>query len=159
MKKQVAIFAMGCFWSPDLLFSKVPGVISVEVGYTGGDEKKYPNPTYEQVCSNRSGYTEAIRVEFDSDKLDYNALLDLFFQNHNPTTKNRQGLDIGSQYRSEIFYTTEEQKKKAQEAKKKYQKDWEKPIVTEITSAKTFFPAEEYHQKYLEKRGKNSCSI
>ncbi len=162
MKKssfESATFAMGCFWSPDLLFSKVPGVAKVEVGYIGGDEKKYPSPTYEQVCSNKTGYAEAVQVTFNPKKLDYNALLDLFWTNHNPTTMNRQGFDIGSQYRSAIFFHSAAQKKLAEASKKKYQKKFERKIATQITKAKTFFPAEDYHQKYLEKRGKTSCRI
>lgn len=159
MKKEVATFAMGCFWSPDLLFSKVSGVLKTEVGYIGGDEKKFPNPTYEQVCTNKTGYAEAVQVTFDSEKIDYDKLLDLFWQNHNPTTLNRQGADVGTQYRSAIFYHSASQKKKAIESREKYQKKFSKPIVTEIVSAGKFFPAEDYHQKYLEKRGMESCGI
>ncbi len=159
MKKEIATFAMGCFWSPDLLFSKIPGVLKTEVGYIGGDEKRFPNPTYEQVCTDETGYAEAVQVTFDSEKIDYSALLDLFWQKHNPTTLNRQGADVGMQYRSAIFYHSALQKKKAVKSREEYQKKFSKPIVTEIVSAGKFFPAEDYHQKYLEKRGKESCGI
>ena len=155
MVTQTAYFAMGCFWGPQLLFDQTPGVISSKAGYMGGNLKKFPNPTYEQVCSHISGYTESIEVVFNPEKITYNALLDLFFLNHNPTTKNRQHFDIGTQYRSEIFYENETQKKAALSSLKKHQKNYKKLIVTKITNTMNtkFFPAEEYHQKYLQKQG------
>lgn len=157
--KELATFAMGCFWQPDLLFSKIPGVIKTEVGYIGGDEKEYPKPTYEQVCTGETGYAEAVQITFNNKKTTYEKLLQVFWDNHNPTTMNRQGPDFGEQYRSAIFYHSPAQKKAAELTKKKKQKTLEKEIVTEITKAGTFFPAEDYHQKYLEKRGLESCHI
>ncbi len=148
---------MGCFWSPDLLFSKVRGVLKTEVGYIGGDENNFPNPTYEQVCSGKTNYAESVQITFDSDKISYAELLEIFWKNHNPSTPNRQGADIGSQYRSAIFWHSQKQKEVALKTLAKHQKSFSKKIVTEITKAKTFFPAEEYHQKYLSKRGKESC--
>jgi len=165
MKTQKATFGMGCFWGPELIFSKLKGVVSASVGYMGGDEKEYPNPSYKQVCSHRTGYVEIVHIEFDSNKTSYRSLLDVFWKRHNPTTPNRQGFNIGNQYRSVIFYHTIQQKKEAEKSKKEAQKELtpkktlfgSKKIVTEITKAKTFFKAEEYHQKYLEKRGKKTC--
>ncbi len=156
MKKEKATFALGCFWQPDILFSKIKGVIKTTVGYTGGKTK---NPSYEEVCTGKTGHAEAIEIEFDSEKISYKDLLKIFWRNHNPTTFNRQGPDVGSQYRSEIFYHTEEQKKLALESKQEEQKNHENPIVTQIEKSKEFYPAEEYHQKYLEKRGIDSCHI
>ena len=158
LKYHQAIFAMGCFWSPDLIFSKISGIISTVAGYTGGKDE-YKSPTYEQVCSGRTGHAEAVQITFDQGKISYKKLLDLFWKNHNPTTINRQGPDIGSQYRSAIFYIDEEQKSEALESKKEFQKTLDKPIVTEIVKAKEFYPAEEYHQSYLKKHGKESCHI
>jgi peptide-methionine (S)-S-oxide reductase len=157
MKNQ-ATFAMGCFWQPDKLFSDLIGVIKTTVGYTGG---KMPNPTYEQVCSGKTGHAEAVEIEYDPEKISYTELLDIFWKNHNPTSLNRQGPDVGEQYRSAIFYHDEEQKAAA-EASVKELKDsgkFDRPIVTQIIQATTFYPAEEYHQKYLLKRGLESCSI
>lgn len=162
MKKEeteLATFAMGCFWKPDLLFSSTKGVIKATVGYIGGNEKKFPNPTYEQVCSDKSEYAEAVQLEYYPEKISYSELLDIFWKNHNPTTKNRQGPDLGSQYRSEIFYHTEEQKKTAKESKRNVQKKFDNKIITKITKAGTFFKAEEYHQDYLVKKGKQTCGI
>ncbi len=157
--KEKATLAMGCFWNPDLIFSETAGVIKVTVGYTGGNEKEYPNPTYEEVCSDESGYAEAVEITYDTGKISFKGLLDVFWDNHNPTTMNRQGPDVGSQYRSEIFYHNDEQKKIAENSKKERQKKLDKEIVTKITKASKFFPAEDYHQKYLEKRGMKSCHI
>lgn len=154
-----ATFAMGCFWQPDILFSKARGVKKAVVGYIGGNEKKFPAPTYEQVCNLETGYAEAVEIEFNPKQTSYEELLSLFWRNHNPTTLNRQGPDVGSQYRSEIFYHSEEQRKEAEKSKKEFQKTLSKPIVTAISKAGKFFPAEEYHQKYLEKRGLESCHI
>lgn len=154
---QRAMFGMGCFWGVQALFDSVPGVLKTTVGYTGGAMK---DPSYDDVCSDSTGHAEAIEIEFDSKKLSYDNLLDVFWNNHNPTTSNRQGPDFGSQYRSVIFYFNEEQKKKAEMSKNKMQKKLgERKIVTEIVPAKKFYPAEEYHQKYLQKKGLASCHI
>lgn len=154
-----ATFAMGCFWQPDVLFAKLPGVVKTTVGYIGGDEKKFPRPTYEQVCTGRTGYAEAIQIEFDEKKVSYEELLKIFWSNHNPTTLNQQGPDVGEQYRSAVFYHDAKQRALAEKMKAVAQKKWNKPIVTEIIKAATFFPAEDYHQKYLQKRGLESCHI
>lgn len=158
-KTEVATFGMGCFWKPDLLFSKLDYVKEAEVGYMGGDEEKFPNPTYEQVCFRDTGYAEVVNIEFEGGLAAYKKLLTLFWKNHNPTTKNRQGPDVGTQYRSVIFYHNLKQKKAAIESREKMQKKFTEQIVTEIAPAKTFFKAEEYHQKYLEKRGMQTCGI
>ncbi len=151
-----AIFAAGCFWGVQTTFDKINGVIETKVGYTGGDIE---NPTYEQVCSKTTGHAEAIEITYDPDKVSYDELLDMFWRSHDPTTVNRQGPDIGTQYRSAIFFTTKEQETIAKKSKEEHQKIIHKPIVTEIASASTFYEAEEYHQKYLEKRGRASCHI
>ena len=140
MKK--ATFAAGCFWGVQLKFSKVPGVISTAVGYTGGSTK---NPTYKKVCTNRTGHAEVVQIKFDPKKVSYKKLLNIFWRLHNPTTINRQGLDFGSQYRSAIFYHNKEQKDLAEKSKPKN-------AVTEITKASKFYKAEEYHQQYLKKK-------
>ncbi len=157
--KQIATFAMGCFWKPDLLFSKVPGVQKTEVGYMGGNESRFPKLTYEQVCKGQTGYAEVIQVTFENKKVSYKEIIKIFWDNHNPTTKNRQGPDIGEQYRSAVFYHSSAQKKIAETTKKAKQKTLDKKIVTQITPASKFFPAENYHQKYLEKRGLESCHL
>ncbi len=159
MKKEIATFAMGCFWTPQLVFSEIPGVLKTEVGYIGGNEKKYPNPSYEEVCSGRTGFAEAVQLTFDSEKIDYSELLNIFWKNHNPTEKNRQGNDIGSQYRSVIFYHNKRQKRSAEDSKKAMQKKLEKKIQTKIEKAGTFFRAEEYHQDFLKKRGQRYCHL
>ena len=161
MKSKIAIFGAGCFWGVEEAFSKLYGVLITEAGYMGGDEKKYPSPTYEQVCSDRTGYAEVIRVTYDEDKLSYDSLLDLFWKIHNPTTKNRQGPDFGSQYRSLIFYFDKEQKRKAESSMKEEQKKYRVGIVTEILNGNehTFFRAEDYHQKYNEKHKGSFCRI
>ena len=155
MKKSKAIFAAGCFWSIQEEFDKVLGVISTKVGYTGGSIN---NPSYEQVCSEETGHAEAIEIIFDSEKISFEKLLNIFWKIHNPTTLNRQGPDIGSSYRSAIFYTNDYQKEIAEKTKKKIQKNFEKQIVTEIEKASEFYPAEEYHQKY-NKKNKKTCRI
>jgi len=144
--KQTAYFACGCFWHPEHEFSKFG---ETEVGYMGGDEKKFPNPTYEQVCSDKTGYAETVKIVFE--EVSYDELLDVFWRIHDPTQLNRQGADIGSQYRSAIFYVNAEQKKKAEKSKKKQERKLGKKIVTEIKKAEKFFKAEDYHQKYLQK--------
>ncbi|HLC36953.1 MAG TPA: peptide-methionine (S)-S-oxide reductase MsrA [archaeon] len=156
LKKEKATFAAGCFWGVEDTFMKTKGVLSTVVGYTGGKTK---NPSYEEVCSGRTGHAEAVQVEFDSDKISFKELLDLFFRIHNPTQVNRQGPDVGSQYRSAIFYHSEEQRKEAlKEIKKlKEMKKYAKEIATQVVPAAEFFKAEEYHQKYLKKNKKAVC--
>ncbi|HET7206420.1 MAG TPA: peptide-methionine (S)-S-oxide reductase MsrA [Terriglobales bacterium] len=153
-----ATFAAGCFWGVEALFRQLPGVTSTRVGYTGGNS---PNPTYEDVCTDRTGHAEAVEVEFDPGKIGYNQLLDAFWENHDPTTPNRQGPDFGSQYRSAIFFHSPEQEAAAKASKAALEKSgrYRKPIVTEIVPATTFYQAEDYHQQYLEKRGAASCHI
>lgn len=151
-----AIFAAGCFWGVEYEFSLLDGVISTEVGYIGGHTQ---NPTYEEVCSNTTGHAEAVKIEFDSSKITYQMLLDIFWKMHNPTTLNRQQFDIGNQYRSAIFYLTDEQREMAEKSKENLEKSgkYEKKIVTEITPASEFFKAEEYHQQYYKKHGQTGC--
>ena len=146
MKK--AMFGAGCFWGVEYNFSKLEGVKEVFSGYSGG---KTSQPTYEQVCSNSTDHAEVVLIEFDESLISYKELLDSFWKKHDPTTLNRQGPDIGSQYRSAIFYFDEEQKSLAQESLNNLQQNLDRKIVTEITKADTFWKAEEYHQKYFEK--------
>jgi peptide methionine sulfoxide reductase msrA/msrB len=158
-KTQTAIFAMGCFWQPDELFRKVPGVMMTEVGYTGGNKK---DPTYKEVCYTNTGHAEAIKITFDPAKVSYKQLLEIFWNNHDPTTLNRQGPDRGEQYRSAIFSTNEEEYKEAVASKEKVAKlkAWgDDPIVTEVQKAGDWWPAEEYHQKYLLKHGVTECHL
>jgi len=148
----IAIFAAGCFWGVEKKFDLTRGVTKVEVGYTGG---KIQNPTYEQVCYEDTGHAEAVRINFDEKITTYKELLNIFWSCHNPTTLNRQGPDIGTQYRSAIFYLNEKQKTEAEESKKKMNETtFNNNIVTEITKFDVFYLAEEYHQKYLKKLGK-----
>lgn len=147
-KTETAIFAAGCFWHPEEIFSKTPGIVSTRVGYIGG---KVKNPSYQQVCSLNTGHVEAVKVEFNVKKISYSDLLDIFWKIHNPTTKDRQGPDIGSQYNSVIFYRNPKQKAEAVKSKEEQQKKTDRKIVTEIKKAPTFYEAEEYHQKYVEK--------
>ncbi len=155
-KTEKAIFAAGCFWGVEELFRKLPGVISTTVGYIGG---KTENPTYEEVCSHATGHAEAVEVEFDPEKISYEELLSAFWKGHNPTTLNRQGPDVGSQYRSAIFYLNEQQKEEAVASKETLQESakYAEPIVTEINRAGPFYRAEEYHQRYFLKNGGPSC--
>ncbi len=145
-----ATFAAGCFWGIERSFRQVKGVTDAEVGYTGGSTK---NPTYEDVCTGRTGHAEAVRVEFDPAQVSYEELLDVFWRIHDPTQLNRQGPDIGSQYRSAIFFHDGEQEQAAQASKKKLEQSGaaSRPIVTEIVPAATFWRAEDYHQRYLDK--------
>ncbi len=146
-----ATFAAGCFWHVEDMFRKVKGVSSATSGYTGGT---MPSPSYQDVCTDRTGHAEAVQVEYDPEQVSYDELLKAFWKNHNPTTLNRQGPDVGTQYRSAIFYHDVEQEKTARESMKKLQDSMpEKKVVTEITPAKEFFKAEEYHQRYFEKQG------
>lgn len=155
---QQATFGAGCFWGVEETFRKLPGVLETAVGYMGGSTER---PTYEQVCSDRTGHAEVLQLSFDPDKISYEELLNIFWQSHNPTTLNRQGPDVGTQYRSAIFYHTPEQKVVAEKSKDELEKSgkWKAPIVTEITPAQNFWKAEDYHQKYLMKRGEDSCHI
>ena len=150
MKTEVAILAGGCFWGVQDLIRKLPGVISSDVGYTGGTVK---NPTYDVVHLGTTGHAEAVRIEFDPTKIIYEEILKYFFRLHDPTTKNQQGNDKGSQYRSAIFYMTPIQRQIAEEIKSKvdHSGKWKKPVVTEIVPASEFYHAEEYHQDYLVK--------
>jgi peptide-methionine (S)-S-oxide reductase len=150
-----AIFAAGCFWGVEELFSRLPGVLSTRVGYTGGHQEK---PTYHQVCTDTTGHAEAVEINFDSAKINYETLLEKFWSLHDPTTLNRQGPDVGSQYRSAVYYHTPRQQELAQTMKERLSVKFPHPIVTEITSASTFYEAEEYHQKYNEKNGRH-CQI
>src|SRR6266540_752606 len=156
---ETAVLAGGCFWGMEEIIRKIPGVIKTTVGYTGGTTA---NPTYEDVCTGGTGHAEAIQVEFDSARLSYESLLDYFFRMHDPTTLNRQHNDVGTQYRSAIFYTSEAQKKTAESVKARSDKSgkFSRPITTEITAATTFYSAEEYHQKYLVKNpGGYTCHV
>jgi peptide methionine sulfoxide reductase msrA/msrB len=153
-----ASFGAGCFWGVEAEFRQVPGVKETTVGYQGGTTK---NPTYEDVCTGTTNHAEVVHVEYDPSKLSYAKLLEVFFENHDPTTPNRQGPDHGSQYRSVIFYYTPEQKKEAEALKTRLdsEKRFKRPIVTQILPAPDFYRAEEYHQRYLEKRGRTHCAI
>jgi peptide-methionine (S)-S-oxide reductase len=153
-----ATFAAGCFWGVEATFRQLPGVISTRVGYIGGDTS---NPTYKQVCTDTTGHAEAVEIEYDPAKLSYDKLLEVFWENHDPTQLNRQGPDWGKQYRSAIFFHSPEQKAAAEVSKEQLEKShrFSKPIVTHIVPAVTFFEAEDYHQQYLEKKGLASCHI
>jgi peptide-methionine (S)-S-oxide reductase len=151
-----ATFAAGCFWGVEAAFRKIEGVTDTKVGYIGGT---LSNPTYEDVCTHRTGHAEAVQVEFDPSVVTLEELLDAFWRIHDPTTLNRQGPDIGTQYRSAIFFHTPEQEASAMSSKGKMQQRLGRPIVTQIVPAETFWPAEEYHQRYLEKHGGASCHI
>ena len=155
---QTATFGAGCFWGVEAAFRRVPGVSAACVGYTGGSLE---NPTYEDVCTDRTGHAEAVQVIYDPAQISYEQLLDVFWNCHDPTTPNRQGPGVGTQYRSAIFYHTPEQEAAARAAKEKLDKSgrYRRPIVTEIAPAATFYRAEEYHQRYLEKRGRDTCHI
>ncbi len=146
---QTAIFAAGCFWHPEAVFRQLEGVVETEVGYTGGTAR---NPTYEQVCSRTTGHAEAVRVVFDPARVGYEELLDVFWQIHDPTQLNRQGPDVGSQYRSAIFTTDDTQHAAAEASMAAKQRHFGGGIVTEITPATTFWRAEEYHQRYEDKQ-------
>jgi peptide-methionine (S)-S-oxide reductase len=149
---QKATFGAGCFWGVEALFRKVPGVMNAVSGYTGGTLE---NPTYEEVCQSETGHAEAVEVSYDPALVGYERLLEIFWNNHNPTTLNEQGPDHGTQYRSVIFYHDEEQRKLAEASKQKVEQSgkWSQPIVTEIVPAEVFYQAEEYHQRYFEKLG------
>ena len=152
------MFGAGCFWGVEYNFSKVKGVNEVVSGYSGG---KTDNPTYEQVCSSTTDHAEVVLIDYDSDVVSYDTLLNVFWEKHDPTTLNRQGVDVGTQYRSVIFYTTLEQESVAIASKNRLEKSGilENPIVTEIYAANKFFKAEEYHQQYFKKHGISHCRI
>lgn len=155
---ELATFGAGCFWGVEPTFRNVKGVKDVTVGYLGGT---MVNPTYKDVCTGRTGHAEVVQVVFDPAEVTYEKLLDVFWENHNPTTLNRQGPDVGTQYRSAIFYHGDDQKRIAEESKARLTASgkFSRPIVTEITPASDFYKAEDYHQRYLEKRGLASCHI
>ena len=151
-----ATFGAGCFWGVEAAFRRLAGVKSTQVGYAGG---KLDHPTYEDVCTDRTGHAEVVEVTFDPAVISYRDLLEVFWTNHNPTTLNRQGPDVGAQYRSAIFFHSPEQEEEAKSSRDSAQSRFSRPIVTEITPAQTFWPAEDYHQQYLEKRGLANCHI
>ena len=146
---EIAVLALGCFWGPEIKFRKLDGVTNTEVGYCGGNTN---NTNYEQVCSGKTNHAEVVKIEFDNTKIAYEKILDYFFEIHDSTTLNRQGPDIGVQYRSEIFYTNENQKIIAEEILKKNNLKYKGKIVTKISKLKNYCKAEDYHQKYLEKK-------
>ncbi len=153
-----ADFAAGCFWGVEAAFRQVEGVLSTTVGYEGG---RTENPTYEDVCTNTTGHAETVEVEYDPSRVSYERLLDVFWDNHDPTQLNRQGPDVGTQYRSAVFFHTPEQQAAADASKNQRTASgkYKRPIVTEITPASKFYRAEDYHQQYLEKRGLAHCRI
>ncbi len=151
-----ATFGAGCFWGVEAEFRKIPGVTGTTVGYLGGT---FPNPTYKDVCTDKTGHAEVVEVEFEPPQVSYDQLLEVFWASHDPTTLNRQGWDIGTQYRSAIFFHDAQQEAAAKASQESARSRFKKPIVTEITPASQFYPAEDYHQRYLEKRGLASCHI
>ena len=158
VKVEIAIFAAGCFWGVEDKFRGTKGVISAVSGYSGGHTE---NPTYEEVCSGKTGHAESVKIIFDTYMISYKELLEIFWNLHDPTQVNRQGPDVGSQYRSIIFYNSNEQKDIADQSRKELEKSekFDKPIATEIIPASEFYEAEEYHQRYLEKHGMATCHI
>jgi peptide-methionine (S)-S-oxide reductase len=151
-----ATFGAGCFWGVEIAFRNVPGVVDTAVGYEGGT---VANPSYEDVCSHRTGHAEVVEVDFDPEEVSYEELLEAFWNEHDPTQLNRQGPDVGSQYRSVIFFHTPEQERAALESRTRVQARYERPIATEIVPAQVFWRAEDYHQQYLVKRGLATCRI
>jgi peptide-methionine (S)-S-oxide reductase len=156
MSTATATLAAGCFWGVEAAFRQIPGVLEVTSGYTGG---AMANPTYQDVCTGRTGHAEAVQVSYDPQQVSYERLLDAFWKIHDPTTPNRQGPDVGTQYRSAIYMHDAEQQRLAEESRAKEQANQRAPIVTEIIAAKEFYPAEEYHQRYFEKNGGAACHI
>ena len=158
MQTEKATFGAGCFWGVEETFRNLKGVLSTAVGYAGGTKE---NPTYEDVCTDKTGHAEVVQVEFDPSQISYDELLNIFWPNHDPTSLNRQGPDVGTQYRSVIFYHSPEQQAAANASKEKIAKSgrFNRPIVTHIEPAPKFWRAEEYHQRYLQKRGQSHCAI
>jgi len=155
-KHEEAIFAAGCFWGVEESFANVEGVLSTEVGYTGGHKV---DPTYEEVCRGDTGHAEAVRIRFDPERVSYESLVNHFFDIHDPTTSNRQGPDVGHQYRSAVFTLSSDQERTALRVKDERSSGYRRPIVTEVTGAGPFYRAEEYHQRYLAKRGLAYCHV
>lgn len=155
---ETATFGAGCFWGVEETFRQIPGVVDTAVGYLGGHIK---NPTYQDVCTDETGHAEVVQLTYDPAKVSYDQLMNVFWESHDPTTMNRQGPDVGTQYRSAIFFHSPEQERLARASKEKMQASgkFRRPIVTEITPASRFNRAEEYHQKYLAKRGLSHCHI
>jgi peptide-methionine (S)-S-oxide reductase len=153
---ETATFGAGCFWGVEAAFRRLAGVLSTRVGYAGGAMR---NPTYQDVCSDTTGHAEVVEVTFDPAVISYHDLLTVFWENHDPTTKDRQGPDVGIQYRSVIFFHSAEQEAEAKLSRDAAQKNFKRPIVTEIVPAQTFWAAEDYHQQYLEKRGLSHCHL
>lgn len=158
MRQETATFGAGCFWGVEVTFRNTPGVIDAAAGYCGGSTER---PTYEEVCSDETGHAEVVQVRFDADRVGYDQLLDVFFASHDPTTEDRQGPDVGRQYRSVVFYHDDGQRQAAEAARARWDASgrFHRPIVTEIAPAAPFWRAEEYHQRYLEKRGLASCHV
>jgi peptide-methionine (S)-S-oxide reductase len=152
----LATFAAGCFWGVEEFFLAIPGVVDAVSGYTGGSKDA---PSYAQVCSGRTGHAEAVLVTFDPKVISYEQLLEEFWRHHDPTTANRQGPDVGTQYRSAVFVHDAEQERVAEESIQKHQERFSRPIVTEVTKASTFWPAEAYHQRYVERTGHGACHV
>jgi peptide-methionine (S)-S-oxide reductase len=150
-----ATFGAGCFWGVEAAFRQLDGVTATQVGYEGG---QLENPTYGDVCSHATGHAEVVEVTYDPERISYEELLATFWGKHNPTQLNRQGWDVGDQYRSVVFFHDEEQREAAERSKESEQPRYRKPIVTQIEAAPTFYEAEDYHQQYLEKRGRSSCT-
>src|SRR5262245_38740075 len=155
---KTATFGAGCFWGGEATFRQIEGVVDTAVGYAGGH---LPDPTYKDVCTDRTGHAEVVQVEYDPERVTYDKLLDTFWENHDPTTLNRQGPDVGTQYRSVVFYQDDEQRQAAEASKQRLDASghFRRPIVTQIVPAAPFYRAEEYHQRYLEKRGLASCHV
>jgi peptide-methionine (S)-S-oxide reductase len=156
VNKQTAIFAAGCFWGVEADFRDISGVLDAEAGYAGGTTE---DPTYRDVCTGRTGHAEAVRVTFDADEVGYDTLLDAFWSLHDPTQVNRQGPDVGTQYRSAVFVTDDAQRAAAEASKARAQTRFSRPIATQILPEAPFFRAEDYHQRYLEKQGRRTCRI
>jgi peptide-methionine (S)-S-oxide reductase len=153
--EKTATFGAGCFWGVEAAFRQLDGVTKTRVGYSGGTLE---NPTYEDVCSHTTGHAEVVEVTYEPDQISYDDLLGVFWAKHDPTQLNRQGWDIGDNYRSAIFVHDDEQRAAAEASKVREQSNWSRPIVTEITPAQIFYEAEDYHQQYLEKRGRATCT-
>ena len=146
---EIAILGLGCFWGPEIKFSKLDGIIKTEVGYCGGNSKK---TTYEEVCTGNTNHAEVVKLDFDPNMISYDKILNFYFEIHDPTTLNSQGPDFGTQYRSEIFYLNNEQKEVAEKSVKNIDQKFSGKVVTKVSMVKNYCPAEEYHQRYLEKK-------